>query len=192
MWVRSAFPRSALAFLSGALVVSVCAAPAAAQSAPAGVRGELIGDITQLEAKYVGLAGAMGEHLGWRPGDGVRSASEAMMHVAAANYMIASIAGVPMPAGLPGGGDMRAMGSAMEAITDAGEVAAALQRSFEHARSAIAGTSDADLEGVVTLFGRETTRRATLTLMVSHMHEHLGQLIAYARTNGITPPWSGE
>jgi hypothetical protein len=23
-----------------------------------------------------------------------------------------------------------------------------------------------------------------------HMHEHLGQSIAYARMNGITPPWS--
>jgi uncharacterized damage-inducible protein DinB len=192
MKVRRAVSRSVVAFAAGALIVAVTPAPAAAQSAPAGVRGELIGDITQLEAKYVGLAGALGGHLGWRPAEGVRSASEVMMHVAAANYMIASIAGVPMPAGLPGGGDMRAMAGAMESVTDPAEVAAALQRSFEHARGAIAGTSDADLDGAVTLFGRETTRRAALTLMVSHMHEHLGQLIAYARTNGITPPWSGE
>jgi uncharacterized damage-inducible protein DinB len=26
--------------------------------------------------------------------------------------------------------------------------------------------------------------------LVSHEHEHLGQMIAYARSNGVTPPWS--
>jgi hypothetical protein len=29
-----------------------------------------------------------------------------------------------------------------------------------------------------------------LTLLVSHLHEHLGQAIAYARMNGVAPPWS--
>ena len=26
--------------------------------------------------------------------------------------------------------------------------------------------------------------------MTDDLHEHLGQLIAYARTNGVKPPWS--
>jgi hypothetical protein len=25
---------------------------------------------------------------------------------------------------------------------------------------------------------------------VTHLHEHLGQLIAYARSNNVEPPWS--
>jgi uncharacterized damage-inducible protein DinB len=29
-----------------------------------------------------------------------------------------------------------------------------------------------------------------LELLATHNHEHLGQMIAYARMNGIAPPWS--
>jgi hypothetical protein len=27
-------------------------------------------------------------------------------------------------------------------------------------------------------------------ITATHLHEHLGQLIAYARSNAVTPPWS--
>jgi hypothetical protein len=37
---------------------------------------------------------------------------------------------------------------------------------------------------------RQTTTRATWIATVTHLHEHLGQLIAYARSNNVTPPWS--
>jgi len=35
-----------------------------------------------------------------------------------------------------------------------------------------------------------TTRRAMWIGATTHLHEHLGQLIAYARSNGVVPPWS--
>lgn len=177
-----------------AVLIQVGAAPAAAQmpaSAPEGLRGELIADITQLEQKYLGLADALTAQYAWRPAEGVRSTSEVLMHVSAANYLIPAIIGIPAPADLPGEGDMMAAARALEQVTDPAAVRAQLVRSFDHARNAIATTSDADLDQAANLFGRETTRRAALTLLVSHMHEHLGQLIAYARSNGVTPPWSG-
>ena len=40
--------------------------------------------------------------------------------------------------------------------------------------------------------GREMTQRALLSAMLNHMHEHLGQSVAYARVNGVAPPWSEE
>jgi hypothetical protein len=39
-------------------------------------------------------------------------------------------------------------------------------------------------------FGRDLKVDAGITLALSDLHEHLGQLIAYARMNGIVPPWS--
>jgi hypothetical protein len=36
----------------------------------------------------------------------------------------------------------------------------------------------------------KTTRRGILVFPDAHVGEHLGQAIAYARMNGIVPPWS--
>ena len=40
------------------------------------------------------------------------------------------------------------------------------------------------------LFGQPFTMQSAWVLGTTHLHEHLGQLIAYARTNGVKPPWS--
>ena len=117
----------------------------------------------------------------WRPGAGVRSVSEAFMHVAGGNYFLMTFAGVTAPAG---------MSENMDAITDRAQVLDNLKRSFAHARAAIAAASDADLDKPTEMFGQKTTYRNVYLTEVSHAHEHLGQLIAYARMNGITPPWS--
>jgi uncharacterized damage-inducible protein DinB len=180
-----------------AVAILVLAGPAAGQQTNAhaghamsmpeeGVRAELIQDLDQLEEKYLALSEAMaGEYL-WRPADGVRSVSEVFMHVAASNFMIPAMAGIDPPSSLPGGS-----AAAMEGITDPAEVQDALAHSIRHVRHAIARTPDAELDADATLFGRESTKRAVLMLLVTHMHEHLGQSVAYARTVGVTPPWSG-
>ena len=54
----------------------------------------------------------------------------------------------------------------------------------------IAGLSDNDLQAPVKLFGREMTKQGALMLILEDQHEHLGQSIAYARSNGVVPPWS--
>jgi uncharacterized damage-inducible protein DinB len=171
------------------MLVAVATAPAVARQhdhgamamPESGLRAELIRDLDQLEQKYVALAAAMTGHYGWRPGDGVRSVSEVFMHVAGANFMLPSMAGIDAPAAAAG---------ATETEVDPARVQELLAHSFRHARHSIAHVPDAQLDDEIRMFGRPATKRALLVLLVAHMHEHLGQAIAYARVNGVTPPWS--
>jgi hypothetical protein len=41
-----------------------------------------------------------------------------------------------------------------------------------------------------SLYGRRVGEWAVLLQLVTHMNEHLGQSIAYARMNDVVPPWS--
>jgi uncharacterized damage-inducible protein DinB len=78
-----------------------------------------------------------------------------------------------------------------KSVTDKAKVIDTLKKSFEHVKSAVASMSDADLDKKVKIFGgREMTQRALFVVILNHMHEHLGQSIAYARMNGVAPPWS--
>jgi uncharacterized damage-inducible protein DinB len=170
-----------------AMAATTAPLPAQQPTAPAGIRAELATDIIALQSKFVALAEAMpAERFGWRPAEGVRSVSEVMMHVADTNHYLAELVGAELPAGL---GYAEEMGS-LEAITEPARVLEALRGSFAHAQRAVAATPDADLERRVEVFGTETTVRAVLLMLVTHMHEHLGQSIAYARSIGVTPPWS--
>ena len=160
----------------------------------AGLRAELIADIGQLERKYVRLAEAMKGKYGWRPAAGVRSVGEVLAHVAGANMMLPTMAGVRSSSVMPAAPtEMRAMMDGMRALeksTDEAAIRDALAKSFTHAKEAIAQVPDDQLDQMTKMFGRDATKRAVLTLIVTHMHEHLGQSIAYARQNGVTPPWS--
>jgi uncharacterized damage-inducible protein DinB len=160
----------------------------------AGLRAELIRDVESLERKYLGLAEAMTGKYGWRPAEGVRSVGEVFMHVAGANYMLPTMCGVEPPAAFGADDAQGAMArmQEMEKVTDEAQVHQALRDAFAHARHAIAAVPDDQLDAMTKLFGRDATKRAALSLLVTHMHEHLGQAIAYARTNGVIPPWSAD
>lgn len=171
----------ALAVLSAAGAARLSGqAPAAA---PAGVRGEILAQFDDAATKLVQLAEAIPQDkYSWRPGTGVRSVSQVLMHVSGGNFFITSMTGVPMPAGLPQDGE--------NTVTDKAQVLDLLRRSCDHVRAALRGMSDADLDQPADLFGRRTTKRDVLFLITTHAHEHLGQMIAYARSNGVVPPWS--
>jgi len=119
---------------------------------------------------------------GWRPGEGVRSVSEVFMHVAAANYGIPARAGTAIPEGV----DARNL----ESITDKPTVVATLGRSLAHARAAVEAMKAEELGEAVDLFGNQATKADVALLLLGHLQEHLGQSIAYARMNGVVPPWS--
>jgi uncharacterized damage-inducible protein DinB len=185
---------AAIAVLAACAASLGVAGPTAAQqhdhhhpAAPAeGLRAELIQDVDAMAEKYLALFDVMAPHMDWRPGDGVRSTRELFAHVAAGNFLIANLGGVALPEGMTME-DVRAMGN----TTDAQEIRDHLGHSFRHMAHGIAGTADESLDDPTTLFGRDTTRRGVLLLLSAHAHEHLGQAIAYARVNGVTPPWSG-
>ena len=62
----------------------------------AGVMGDLLQDVAALETKIVGLANAMPPTTyKWRPGAGVRSTEEVLLHVAGDNYFIPALIGSP-------------------------------------------------------------------------------------------------
>lgn len=165
-------------------VVSAILLGALCSPVSAGYRDDLIADLGQLEEKLVGLAKAIPEdEYGWRPSEEVRSVSEALMHVAGGNFFFPTLRGMTPPEGV----EMQSL----EQITDKEKVIATLEQSFDHARKAAEAVSEDELGETVSMFGNEVTVAGYLHALASHNHEHLGQMIAYARSLGVTPPWSG-
>jgi uncharacterized damage-inducible protein DinB len=159
------------------------ASTAVAQAPIKGFRGEFLAQQDGVEKELLGLADATpADKFAWRPAEGVRSISEVYMHLVGANYLLPSFAGAKVPDGISPGME--------KTVTEKAAVIAELRKSFAHLRAAVEATSDADLDKPVKFFGRESTVRGLFLTAANHEHEHLGQSIAYARTNGIVPPWS--
>ena len=191
--------------LSAAVAIGATPASLSAQAKPAtpsksvarptsGLRAELLTDVDGAHRKFSQLATAMSGKYTWRPADKVRSFSEVMQHVSGENYALPVVLGVKAPPGFAASTMQEAFGSAaeMEKITDEAAVKAEIDKSFAHLKQAIASLSDAELNKPVEIFGQKTTGRGFLVLIVTHMHEHLGQVIAYARMAGVVPPWSAS
>lgn len=172
------------------LLLGGYAGSALAQSAPPAAasgydfKAAVVADLQNMEKKYTALAQAMpAEKYTWRPGDGVRSVSEVYMHVAEMNFSFPAMLGAPKAPGFDRNGYEKS-------ITDKTKVGEQLSQSFAYAEKSIQGISDADLEKNIKMFNRTTTGKAMLLGLISDLHEHLGQAIAYARMNNITPPWT--
>lgn len=149
-----------------------------------GFVGEAEGRLGELEEKFTGLCDAMaGDNLTYRPGEGVRSMSEVLLHVASANYFVARMFGTNPPEGL----DVRGL---EKSTTDAGEIKSALEKSFDHLGGAIGKLSADEADSAMKMFGQDTTKRGAVSMALNHLSEHLGQSIAYTRANGVTPPWN--
>jgi len=160
------------------------AAVTAAPAAPVGYRADMLTWINQAQSELEQLAAAMpADKYSWRPGKGVRSVGEVYLHVAQANFGLPGFIGVQPPAGFKFEGYDTSM-------TAKADIQKALHDSFEHVKKAFTAASEADLDKSVELFGNKSTARNIYMLLLSHAHEHLGQSIAYARMNGVVPPWT--
>ena len=177
--------------LAATAAVLALAAPAAAQQ-PAGLMGDLLKDVGDLESKMVALAKEMpAQTMQWRPGTGVRSVGEVFLHVAADNYLMPSAVGVQPDAstGIKAT-DFSTLATFEKQKMPRDSMVATIQKSFTHLKKAMADTPEARLGETVTFFGQSMTVRQVWVLTTTHLHEHLGQAIAYARTNRVVPPWS--
>jgi len=179
-----------------ALLLAASSLPVAAQDysndAPS-ANAEVIGLIDGLEEKVTALAGAMDDYQwAYRPMEGVRSTSEVFMHMAGANYLIPSMLGVMPPEDFPVTlGPEGPVGlEAYEAMSDRETVMATMDASFNHVRAALAGVSEDSMDDEMNVFGQTMTKRGFCIFISTHLHEHLGQLIAYARANEVVPPWT--
>jgi uncharacterized damage-inducible protein DinB len=156
----------------------------AAQTIPPELGQGWLPEFTLTSRQLLQLADATpAEKFAWRPGSGVRSISEVYMHIAGANYYLSTFLGKTPPADVP---------KDIEKIKDKQRVLSELKKSFDYIRGVVQSEKDEDLEKSVKMFGNTTTRRAVLLTVLTHAHEHLGQSIAYARMNGVVPPWSGR
>ncbi|HEY0782076.1 MAG TPA: DinB family protein [Thermoanaerobaculia bacterium] len=160
------------------------AAAAVKASGAATERADVLRSLGDAKEKLISLAEATpAEKFAWRPAEGVRSVGEVYLHVAQANFGLPTLWG-----GKPAEGvDVKNL---EKEGGDKAKTVDLLKRSFDHAQSAIDAVPEADLGKEVNLFGRQTTVNGVVVLLASHAHEHLGQSIAYARMNGIVPPWS--
>jgi uncharacterized damage-inducible protein DinB len=151
-----------------------------------GYRSEVLAEVIIQEDKFTRLAEAVpAEKYTWRPSADVRSFAEVFLHVAAANYNLYKLVGTPPPAGFEVKGFEKS-------TTEKAKVIATLKDSFTHARKAITGMADADLDKSMDWFGGKNTQRGILLFIVRHGAEHLGQSIAYARFIGVVPPWTED
>ncbi len=175
--------RIASSLAVAALVVA--ASSAAAQAPTKGFRAEFLRQQAGVEKELLSLAEATpAEKFAWRPAEGVRSVSEVYMHIAGADYMLPHFAGVKIPEGISR--DME------KTVTQKAAVIEALKKAFAHLRAAVEATPDAELDKPCKFFGMDSTVLGLYLVIANHEHEHLGQSIAYARMNGIVPPWTAE
>jgi uncharacterized damage-inducible protein DinB len=186
---RSLFlPLAAMVLALGAFAPVVVADPDHAETAgsSSGVKAEMLQWIRDAESKLLDLADATPEaKYSWRPAKDVRSTGEVFMHVATANYGLPSFAGVKPPEGFD-------FATFEKSKTKKADIVSTLRASFAHMENGLNAMSDADMEKPAEFFGMKTTARGAYMLLLSHCHEHLGQSIAYARSNGIVPPWTAR
>jgi uncharacterized damage-inducible protein DinB len=132
----------------------------------------------------VSLAEAIpADKYGWRPQPGVRSVSEVLMHITISNDYLLSVTGPKMPPELESN-------DVEKKIVSKPEVVAYLKRSLEAVKTARAQLRPGDLQRKVKIYGETVDVDGMYLRIICHDNEHLGQLIAYARMNGIVPPWS--
>ncbi len=171
------------------LLFSLGAATMQAQTASADSKLEGIwegydGEWEHVSRQLLALAEAIpADKYAWRPAPGVRSVSEVIVHLAQANFYLLSVTGPKMPADMEHDDLEKTATSKPMAISY-------LKRSLEAVRLARVRLKPGDLERKVQIEGKTVPVDGMYLRIIVHDNEHMGQLIAYARVNGIVPPWS--
>ena len=150
------------------------------------LKTSFLADLEVMRGKYVGLAEAFPQDkYDWRPMEGVRSVAEVLMLAAMEGYSFipTSFGGKPPDISKEEMGKLRSLNTKAQVIDH-------LNKGFAHAKAQLEAVDNATLTSKRTLFGQERSAAAIALFVGGDLHEHLGQLIAYARMNKIVPPWS--
>ncbi len=108
-----------------------------------------------------------------------------MMHIAIANFGLLNFTGPEMPK------DMTSA-NLEKTVTAKADVVNWLKRSLDAVRTARANLKPGDLQRHIKIEGRDATVDGVYLRIIIHANEHMGQLVAYARVNGVVPPWSAR
>lgn len=155
------------------------------QTAPSyDMKAQSLLDLEAVQKKFVALANALPESkFTWRPSADSRSFAEVLLHVAGERYGILALMGAPKPDGFNG--------KALEkSTTDKARIVDELNRSWTFAETTIKSMNNADFAKLLPKLGPQANEGDVIYILVADAHEHLGQAVAYARENGVVPPWT--
>lgn len=150
------------------------------------MKAQSLVDLAVVQKKLVDLIQALpADKLTWRPAPDTRSFAEVFLHVAGERYGILKMMGAQPPASFnPHDFD--------KSTTDRDRIVAELNQSWAFTEKTINGMSNADFARLLPKLGPQANAGDVVYILVSDAHEHLGQLIAYSRQNGVVPPWTAE
>lgn len=162
-------------------------ANAADHTAPSyDMKAQALVDLERVQKKFVDLANAVPpDKLTWRPTADSRSFAEVFLHTAGERYGILALMGATPPPGFDGK-------TFEKSTTDQARIVEELNKSWDFAQKAIQGMTNADFAKLLPKLGPQANAGDVVYILVADAHEHLGQSVAYARQNGIVPPWTVE
>ncbi|HEY6338157.1 MAG TPA: DinB family protein [Candidatus Sulfotelmatobacter sp.] len=150
------------------------------------MKAQSLADLEVVQKKFVALANALpADKFTWRPTADSRSFAEVFLHVAGERYGILGLGGAEPPAGF----DRKTF---EKSTTDRAQIVAELNKSWEFTQKTINGMTNADFAKLLPKLGPQANAGDVVYILVADAHEHLGQAVAYARENGIVPPWTAE
>jgi uncharacterized damage-inducible protein DinB len=150
------------------------------------MKAQALLDLQEVNKKCVDLAEVLpSDKLTWRPSPDTRSFAEVFLHIAGERYAFLSMMGANPPAGFKAG-------EFDKSTTEKSHIIEALNQSWDFTSKTINGMSNADFAKLLPKLGPQANEGDVVYLLVADAHEHLGQLVAYARQNGIVPPWTVE
>jgi uncharacterized damage-inducible protein DinB len=150
------------------------------------MKGQSLADLQAVQKKFVDLANAIpADKLTWRPSADSRSFAEVFLHVSGERYGILGLMGATPPAGF----DRKTF---EKSTTDRARIVDELNKSWDFAQKTINGMTNGDFAKLLPKLGPQANAGDVVYILVADAHEHLGQLVAYARVNGIVPPWTVE
>lgn len=150
------------------------------------MKAQSLVDLKAVQDKFVDLANVIpSDKFTWRPSPDARSFAEVLLHVAGERYSILALMGAAIPTGI----DAHVL---EKSTTDPAKVVQQLNRSWEFAQKTINGMSNADFAKPLPKLGPDANAGDVVYILVADAHEHLGQVVAYARENGLIPPWTSK
>jgi uncharacterized damage-inducible protein DinB len=190
--VRSFLPTfvllaAALAFAQNDGMAAQSADASADHTAPSyDMKAQALLDLGRVQTKFVGLAKALpADKLTWRPSPDSRSFAEVFLHVAGERHQILALMGATPPSDFNGK-------TFEKSTTDQAQIIEQLNKSWQWTQKTIAGMTNADFAKLLPKLGPQANAGDVVYILVADAHEHLGQAVAYARMNGIVPPWTIE
>ena len=148
------------------------------------MKAQSLVDLDGVQKKFAELANAVpAGKFTWRPSPDSRSFAEVFLHVAGERYQILKLMGAEPPADFVGK-------DFDKSSTDKAKIINELNKSWDFAQKTIKGMTNADFAKPVPKLGPQENAGDVVYILVADAHEHLGQVIAYARVNGIVPPWT--